>query len=48
VPLNKEFPNIPKEGKFRPIAILSPLYKFLENRFLKKLEDYLIDRLDRN
>lgn len=34
VPLNKSWPNIPKEEEFRPIIIESHLFKFLEMRFL--------------
>ena len=37
VPLNKVLPEIPKDREFRPIIVLSPLYKFLELRFLPKL-----------
>ena len=37
VPLNKVWPAIPNYNEFRPIAILSAMYKFLELRFLPKL-----------
>lgn len=48
VPLNKVWPDIPKQNQFRPIKILSHMYKFLELQFLDKLENYLIDGLDKN
>lgn len=48
VPLNKVYPNIPKKDQFRPIIVLSPLYKWIELRFLEKLNNYLINNLDRN
>ena len=38
----------PKAEEFRPIVIESPLYKFIELRFLPKLRDYLVKRLDKN
>ena len=41
IPLNKAHPDIPKETEFRPIVVLSSLYKFLELRFLPKLNYYL-------
>jgi hypothetical protein len=47
-PLNKVWPNIPLSEEFRPIVVLSPLYKFLELRFLSKLNTYLTQKLDRN
>ena len=31
--LNKVWPNIPKPEEFRPIIILSPIYKYIELRF---------------
>ena len=37
VPLNKVWSEIPKREQFRPIAIESPLFKFIELRFLRKL-----------
>jgi hypothetical protein len=45
---NKVWPNIPLSEEFRPIVVLSPLYKFLELRFLSKLNTYLTQKLDRN
>ena len=48
VPLNKVHPDIPKDGEFRPIIILSPLYKFLELRFLPKLQRYMSNRMDKS
>jgi len=48
IPLNKKWPNIPKEDEFRPIIVLSAAYKWLELRFLKKLKEYLVTRLDIN
>lgn len=46
VPLNKAWPEIPCEDQFRPIVVLSPLYKFLERRFQWKLQRYMKDSLD--
>lgn len=40
VPLNKAHPGIPDAHQFRPIVVLSPIYKLLEARFLPKLERY--------
>ena len=40
-PLNKKHPDIPKWNQFRPISLLSPMYKFLELRFYKVLNDYI-------
>jgi hypothetical protein len=48
IPLNKVWPDIPKEDQFRPIVVLSPIFKWLERRFLPKLQNYLTTRLDRN
>ncbi|EAR96184.2 reverse transcriptase (macronuclear) [Tetrahymena thermophila SB210] len=48
IPLNKVFPNIPSAGDFRPITVTSPAYKWLENRFSTKIQQYLKERLDRN
>ena len=48
VPLNKVWPNIPQQDQFRPIAVESPLFKFLELRFLGKLNTYLSERMDKN
>jgi hypothetical protein len=47
-PLNKVWPEIPTRAEFRPIVILSPMFKFLEIRFLARLNSYLTNRLDRN
>jgi hypothetical protein len=47
-PLNKVWPYIPLSEKIRPIVVISPLYKFLELRFLSKLNAYLTQKLDRN
>jgi hypothetical protein len=47
VPLNKKWPDIPSKDDFRPIAIISHLYKFLELRFANKLQDYLSNRMDK-
>ena len=35
--LNKKFPNTPGPSDFRPICILSPIYKALESRFVEIL-----------
>lgn len=40
VALNKVHPQIPKPNEFRPIIVMSPLLKFLESRFLPKLQLY--------
>lgn len=48
IPLNKVWPEIPRGDQFRPITVLSPLFKFMEMRFLPKLQRYLIRSLDRN
>jgi len=48
VPLNKVFPQIPTRTQLRPIVVQSPLIKIMEGRFLRKLQDYLIFRLDRS
>ncbi|CAD8115257.1 unnamed protein product [Paramecium sonneborni] len=45
VPLNKVYPNIPNKTQFRPIVILSPLYKFIEMRFYDKLMNYLQEKI---
>ncbi len=47
-PLNKVWPQIRKNDEFGPIVVLSPLFKFLELRFLSKLNKYLTFQLDRN
>ena len=47
-PLNKVWPNIPRREQFRPIAILSAMYKFLELRFFPRLNGYLKHDMDRN
>ena len=41
VVLNKKFPELPKAGEFRPIAIISPLIKFILLRFQLKYEKFL-------
>jgi hypothetical protein len=40
IPLNKEYPNIPKYDKFRPIVVLSPLVKCMEGMIVRKLKWY--------
>ena len=47
VPLNKKWPDIPQKEDFRPIAIISHFYKFLELRFANKLLDYLSNHMDK-
>ena len=37
IPLNKVLPDIPNDDQFRPITVLSAMYKFVEMRFLPKL-----------
>ena len=48
IPLNKVYPKIPKKDDFRHIVVLSIMFKWLELRFLKKLNDYMVEHLDRN
>jgi hypothetical protein len=48
VPLNKAWPNIPTWCDFRPIAIISAMYKYLELRFLPKLSLYMKKHMDIN
>ncbi|KAM3132355.1 hypothetical protein pb186bvf_015569 [Paramecium bursaria] len=45
IPLNKAHPNIPSEQEFRPIVVLSPLLKFMELRFVNKLNKYMSDKM---
>ncbi len=40
IPLNKVWPQIPTKDQFRPITILSPLFKWLELRFIDDLNNY--------
>ena len=49
-PLNKVWPSIPRFDQFRPIIsiILSPMIKFIELRFYRKLLNYLKWDLDKN
>ena len=47
VPLNKVHPNIPAPNEFRPIIVLSPIFKLLEGRFLSKASSNLVNRLHR-
>jgi hypothetical protein len=37
VALNKAHPNISKREESRPITVLSPLWRFVELRFLEEL-----------
>ncbi len=46
VPLNKQWPEIPSKEQLLPIVILSPLFIWLELRFVWKLSEYLTKRLD--
>ena len=48
IALNKKYPDLPKQDQFRPIVVLSPLYKFLELRLLPYLQDFALHKLDRN
>ena len=41
IPLNKVAPELPSIDDYRPIVALSPLAKFLEARFLPKLQNYV-------
>ena len=47
IPLNKSHPDIPKETDFRPIVVLSSLYKFMELRFLPNLNKYLSEQMSK-
>ena len=40
VPLNKKYPDIPRAEEFRPIAIISHMYKWIELRFINKIQNY--------
>jgi hypothetical protein len=48
IPLNKVWPEIPKQDQFRPIVVVSPVIKWLESRFLWKIKEYLLSGLDKN
>ena len=48
IPLNKEYPNIPKFDQFRPIMVLSPLYKFMELRFAPILNRYMLEKMNKS
>lgn len=48
IPLNKVYPDIPKNTDFRPIVVLSIMYKWLELRFLSKLNRFMVEKLDKN
>ena len=40
ISLNKVWPNIPTSDQFRPITVLSPIFKWMELRFITKLNAY--------
>ena len=42
IPLNKVHPKIPRVDQIRPIVVTNPLYKLLESRFLKPLQDFFL------
>ncbi|CAD8103190.1 unnamed protein product [Paramecium primaurelia] len=42
ISLKKVHPKIPTSEQFRPLVILSPLFKFIKLRFFKQLKDYMI------
>ena len=48
VPLNKNWHEIPDKTQFRPIILLPSMYKFLELRFLPKLQKYMSKEMDKN
>jgi Reverse transcriptase (RNA-dependent DNA polymerase) len=48
VSLNKKWPQIPGPLDFRPITVLSPLFKWLESRFLQKLNTYLLENMEKS
>ena len=45
IPLNKAFPEIPTKKQFRPIIVLSALYKWLESRFLLQIKNFAEENL---
>ena len=45
IPLNKVWPGVPGPEDFRPITVLSHMFKWLESRFLPKLNRYLLERM---
>ena len=47
IPLNKVWPDIPKEGQFCPIVVVSPIIKWLETRFLQQIKLYMFETMDR-
>lgn len=47
IPLNKVWPDIPKEDQFRPIVVVSPVIKWLETRFLQQIKLYMFTNLDK-
>jgi hypothetical protein len=42
------WPDIFLKDQFRPIVVLSPIFKWLERRFILKLQSYLTNNLDCN
>ena len=46
IPLNKVFPHIPNRTQMRPIMVQSPIIKLIEARFLGKLQEYLVQKLN--
>ena len=47
IPLNKVWPNIPSPDEFRPITVLSPIFKWMELRFIGTLNTYQKTRMKR-
>ena len=48
VALNKDFPKTPPVNRIRPIFVMNPIIKFMEARFLPKLQEYLVEKLHRS
>lgn len=48
IPLDKAYPKIATESKYRPIVVTSPIIKILEAYTLPKLREYGRNRLNKN
>ena len=46
-PLNQKWPQITENNEFRPILVLSPLFRFLELKYLLKRNQYLTKKIDK-
>ncbi len=47
IPLNKKHPETPARHEFRPILVLSSVFKTMESRFLPKAQAFLNERSNR-